>query len=280
MLFSTFCWHYEDNLLCSISYNHVGCSRTWYGIPGLERHDMERIARKFILPKHVCRNEDHLRKQTSMFSPDLLVQHGLSVCRTIQRPGDFIITWPGAFHSGFSHGCSVSESVNFALADWLPWGFAAIRMYTKVGRKPVLQHADLILNYVDNALQRLENCSDVHSDDFFFQAALRFLIQEERAARQDLITFASRVECLDKKELVDSCSICNFSLDLSFFTCHCKPKQRLCWLHLQDHRGAVKRNPCRVSLFIRYTIDELQDRFERLSVQVGSHRFHCDPYLL
>lgn len=31
-LFSTFCWHVEDNLLYAMSYLHEGGSKTWYGV--------------------------------------------------------------------------------------------------------------------------------------------------------------------------------------------------------------------------------------------------------
>ena len=34
MLFSMFCWHKEDVNLYSMSYNHHGEPKTWYGVPG------------------------------------------------------------------------------------------------------------------------------------------------------------------------------------------------------------------------------------------------------
>jgi hypothetical protein len=40
----------------------------------------------------------------------------------LQEAGQFIITFPGAYHAGFNHGFNCAESVNFALPQWLPIG--------------------------------------------------------------------------------------------------------------------------------------------------------------
>lgn len=39
--------------------------------------------------------------------------------KTHQKPREFVITFPKAFHAGFSHGFNVSEAVNFVTIDWL-----------------------------------------------------------------------------------------------------------------------------------------------------------------
>lgn len=43
-----------------------------------------------------------------------------------------VVTWPKAYHCGFSHGWNCSEAINFAPFDWLPKGFEAIGKYCKV----------------------------------------------------------------------------------------------------------------------------------------------------
>ena len=36
-----------------------------------------------------------------------------------QNPGEFVVTFPKAFHGGFSLGFNCGEAVNFALPDWI-----------------------------------------------------------------------------------------------------------------------------------------------------------------
>ncbi|WZZ81788.1 hypothetical protein YC2023_102360 [Brassica napus] len=49
----------------------------------------------------------------------------MPVYKAVQRPGEFIVTFPMAYHAGFSHGFNCGEAVNFAMADWFPFGAIA-----------------------------------------------------------------------------------------------------------------------------------------------------------
>ena len=43
MLFTSFCWHNEDNYFYSINYNHFGSSKQWYGVPGDQADKFEKV---------------------------------------------------------------------------------------------------------------------------------------------------------------------------------------------------------------------------------------------
>ncbi|KAF3577003.1 hypothetical protein DY000_02028598 [Brassica cretica] len=49
----------------------------------------------------------------------------MPVYKAVQRPGEFIVTFPMAYHAGFSHGFNCGEAVNFAMGDWFPFGAIA-----------------------------------------------------------------------------------------------------------------------------------------------------------
>ena len=73
-----------------------------------------------------------------MFVTDITCAHplqhfaGVKVVHTVQHEGEFIVTFPKAYHSGFSLGWNAAEAANFAVMDWLPYGFEAVESYAKV----------------------------------------------------------------------------------------------------------------------------------------------------
>ena len=56
---------------------------------------------------------DLMHHITTFFSPRLLNQEGVKVCKLLQNEGEFIVTFPRSFHGGYSLGPNVGEAVNF-----------------------------------------------------------------------------------------------------------------------------------------------------------------------
>ncbi|XP_038888625.1 lysine-specific demethylase JMJ706-like isoform X4 [Benincasa hispida] len=117
MLFSIFAWHVEDHFLYSINYHHCGASKTWYCIPGDAALRFENVVRENVYRDDIlsANSEDGafdiLSGKTTLFPPNILLEHGVPVYKAVQKPGEFIITFPRAYHAGFSHDF---DSINFS----------------------------------------------------------------------------------------------------------------------------------------------------------------------
>ena len=112
-LFTTFCWHNEDNHLYSINYHHKGAPKQWYGVPGTSTaaDGLEKVFKSYLSMK-MRDVPDLLHHITTMFSPRLLQNANVPVYKTLQYEGEFVITFPRAFHGGFSLGPNMGEAVS------------------------------------------------------------------------------------------------------------------------------------------------------------------------
>jgi hypothetical protein len=69
-------------------------------------------------------------------------------------PGEFILTFPGAYHSGFSTGLNIGEAVNFVTKSWVDHGLACQAIYRKSREKiPVFPIDWLIVENIRNLSQ-------------------------------------------------------------------------------------------------------------------------------
>jgi len=127
---SMFAWHTEDMDLFSINYMHCGKPKYWYGIPERDRRAFEKLAAE-LFPRKFNSCRQFLRHKTTMIHPSILRKAGITVYSDIQREREFIITFPGAYHSGFNAGYNCAEAVNFALESWIPRGQMASVCYCK-----------------------------------------------------------------------------------------------------------------------------------------------------
>ena len=95
---------------------------------------------------------------TAMISPMTLNAYGVSVFKATQRAGEFIVTFPEAFHGGFSYGFNVGEAANFATENWIPHGARAKLRYRKLEKKEIFSF-DRLLFVLSNHLNEFHDPS-------------------------------------------------------------------------------------------------------------------------
>jgi JmjC domain, hydroxylase len=123
---SMFAYHVEDFNLYSINYLHAGASKSWYSIKQQDKKRFESLAVSYNVEEHQQCHE-FLRHKTKMFSPNKLKEFGIGHSTVVHNAGEFVITFPGAYHAGFNHGLNVAESTNFATPRWFDIGSRAKR---------------------------------------------------------------------------------------------------------------------------------------------------------
>lgn len=143
MTFSTFCWHNEDHYAYSANYQHFGATKTWYGIPAEDTEKFEK-AMKDAVPELFETNPDLLFQLVTLLTPDQLKKAGVRVYATDQRAGQFVLTFPKAYHAGFNHGFNFNEAVNFAPCDWEPFGLDGVERLQAYRRQPCFSHDELL----------------------------------------------------------------------------------------------------------------------------------------
>ena len=110
----------EDYNLYSINYLHFGASKWWYIIPPEHGTRLERLVEAFSDIK--CSSDASLRHKSTLIDPSFLSKWDIPFKLVEQKAGEFIVTFPFAYHMGFNAGFNCAEAVNFATPSWIPIG--------------------------------------------------------------------------------------------------------------------------------------------------------------
>uniref|UniRef100_A0A804LNW8 Lysine-specific demethylase REF6 n=1 Tax=Zea mays TaxID=4577 RepID=A0A804LNW8_MAIZE len=282
MLFSMFAWHVEDHYLYSINYHHCGAFKTWYGIPGDAAPGFERVASQYVYNKDILIGDgedaafDVLLGKTTMFPPNVLLDHNVPVYKAVQRPGEFVITFPRSYHAGFSHGFNCGEAVNFAIGDWFPLGSLASKRYALLNRTPLLAHEELLCRSAVLLSQKLLNCDPRSLDKLehpYSQNCVKScfvrLIRFQRRARGLLAKMGSEI-CYKPKTFPNlSCSICRRDCYITHVLCRCN-FDPVCLHHEQELRSC----PCKSNrvVYVREDILELEALSRKFEQDVSSYK--------
>ena len=113
---------------------HEGEGKIWYAIPYYHREKFERLAKEKLA---ILFDEDPnlLLNINVMINPAYLVENGVHVYRTLQKPGEIILTFPESYHQGVSVGFNVAEAVNMACPSWMDYGVKAMDIYMQTKEK-------------------------------------------------------------------------------------------------------------------------------------------------
>uniref|UniRef100_A0A3Q3KWN4 [histone H3]-trimethyl-L-lysine(4) demethylase n=1 Tax=Mastacembelus armatus TaxID=205130 RepID=A0A3Q3KWN4_9TELE len=251
MCFSSFCWHIEDHWSYSINYLHWGEPKTWYGAPGFAAERLEGVMKK-LAPELFESQPDLLHQLVTIMNPNTLMTHGVPIYRTNQCAGEFVITFPRAYHSGFNQGFNFAEAVNFCTVDWMPLGRQCVDHYRMLHRYNVFSHDEMVCNMALKAdTLNVVLASAVHKD-------MVDMIREEQELREKM----KKMGVLHFKEakfdhLQDDerqCAKCRTTCYLSAITCPCSPGVLVCLYHINDLCSCPITN---YTLNYRFTLDDL-----------------------
>mmetsp|Transcript_36608 Transcript_36608/g.47271 ORF Transcript_36608/g.47271 Transcript_36608/m.47271 type:complete len:663 (-) Transcript_36608:454-2442(-) len=239
MLFASFCWHREDIYLASINYLHEGSSKQWYGIPGNKAKSFKNVLEKQLKLriKEVPDLEHHI---TTQISPSILLQSNVPVFKTKQNHGEFIITFPEAYHAGFSYGFNSAEAVNFATSDWIKHGSQSVVDYRLKAKKEVFSFDRLLFTLTYHLDEyNIESCEMLLKELEILQYDEKhFRIKLLDSGIQDVSSIANLPKegkmCYDIPENVANyddqriCGTCQHTCFLSAICCHCSELEVSC----------------------------------------------------
>ncbi|KAL5838980.1 hypothetical protein ACOSQ4_011588 [Xanthoceras sorbifolium] len=275
MCFSSFCWHVEDHHLYSLNYLHWGDPKIWYGVPGSNACTLENTMRKH-LPDLFEEQPDLLHELVTQLSPSVLKAEGVPVYRAVQRSGEFVLTFPRAYHSGFNCGFNCAEAVNVAPVDWLAHGQQAVELYSEQHRKTSLSHDKLLFGSAQAAVLALwellvlqkENPGNLRwksvcGKDGMLTKAVKTRVQMKKERIEQLPT-GLKLQKMEKDFDLKSereCFSCFYDLHSSAAGCKCSPDRFACLRHADIFCS------CEIGerfVLLCYTVDELNTLVEAL----------------
>ncbi|CAH1965004.1 unnamed protein product [Acanthoscelides obtectus] len=264
MCFATFCWHNEDHWSYSINYLHWGEAKTWYGVPGSKAEAFEETM-KSAAPELFHSQPDLLHQLVTIMNPNILMNAGVPVYRTDQHAGEFVVTFPRAYHAGFNQGYNFAEAVNFAPADWLRMGRECVLHYSHLRRFCVFSHDELVCKMaLDREKLDLTIAAATYQD-------MLVMVDTEKKLRKTLLDWGVTNAEREAFELLPDderqCEVCKTTCFLSAMTCKCSTDVLVC---LRHYKNLCECPPASRTLRYRYTLDELPVMLKALKLKAES----------
>ncbi|XP_011080060.1 putative lysine-specific demethylase JMJ16 isoform X2 [Sesamum indicum] len=273
MCFASQFWRNEEHDLYSLSYMHLGDPKVWYSVPGRYRFKFVEVAKK-LFPQ-LSKHPKLLHELVAQLSPSMLMSEGIPVYRCVQNHSEFVLIFPGAYHSEFSCGFNCSEAVCFAPFEWLSHGQDIVELYAEYCLKTSISHDRLLLGAAMEAVSTqwdsfaMKNSSfnnqlwkGVCGKDGILTKVLKSRVRNEGIRRKHLCNL-SQLRELDEFDITTKreCCICLYDLYLSAASCLCSPNRYSCLRHVKELCSCAWGTKY---FYFRYEIAELNVLVEAL----------------
>lgn len=264
MCFSCFCWHVEDHWSYSINYLHFGEAKTWYGVSGAYAEKFEDVMKQNA-SELFEKSPDLLHHLVTIMNPNILMKNGVPISRLDQHAGEFVVTFPRAYHAGFNQGFNFAEAVNFCPPDWMQVGRAAVENYKQIKRLSVFSHEELICTLAMKTDMNIEMAKVIEYE-------LTNLIDFEKTCRKVLLdkgvnkSTKEIFENLQDDERI--CDYCKGTCYVSAVYCDCSSTRLVCINHYEH---LCKCSHSNYTLKYRYTMDDLL-------VMLGKLKIYCERF--
>ncbi|XP_053662700.1 mucin-17 [Anopheles marshallii] len=284
MLFSACCWYRDPHGLPWIEYLHTGANKIWYGVPDDQNANF-RAALTVLVPTH-CQNKTiWLPCDTAMVPPHMLTDRSVSLCRTEQQPGQFVVVFPRAYTSSLCTGYAVSESVYFATNSWLDTA--------KEDFRDIQESCEPTMFSVEQLLFAIAN--DQRSNHDTLVQAYPMIVdiyEKEKQHRQTLkeqgVTKTERIESKKKSASLDEfeCERCRANLYLSLVkvkvsniddddddnTTVDEEERIYCLKHAVKHLadGGLQTKNCRLAY--TYALEDIEELLKKLQDRIANKK--------
>ncbi|KAL3284744.1 hypothetical protein HHI36_018889 [Cryptolaemus montrouzieri] len=274
MVFSACCWYRDPHSLPWIEYLHTGGNKIWYGIPNSVGELFQKALIKLV--PNYCRNQGiWLPSDTVMLPPSLLIESGVSLSRTVQEPGQFVVVFPKAFTSSISTGYVVSESVFFAPPSWLKTAQITFDLLRNSCEPSMFSLDKLYLNIISDQRTNVEVLKQMIP-------TVKMMSSNEKPKRENVRALGvTNFEILPPPETPNArrkkksqeggdyeCEICRMNLFISMIV-----EQQEGAIYCLDHAiEQIKKKvilPENCKLLYTYTEDDLDNLVDKINASIG-----------
>ncbi|EPY49703.1 multi-copy suppressor-Chk1 [Schizosaccharomyces cryophilus OY26] len=111
-------WRKNTMALFGLHYHHLGSPKTWYVIPAEETAKYEKLLSE-LLPPSLKQRPETIKNSSIVLPLQVILANGISVNTFLQYPNEFVITFPDTYYTCLDHGFNISESIPFAVKEWI-----------------------------------------------------------------------------------------------------------------------------------------------------------------